>query len=169
MPDIGQELLEVPFGKMIAEMGKGIANAQHELDQSSIDLLLQMASAEISLPGLKSKVSLLALGLTPTFYSFQESTIEVKIAITARTHEEEDKKSKSGLGLWSSSVNAQYSRSYNYNVEAASVLRTKLVAAPPPLAYQRIVEELVSRQTDTLDPGAIADDINRAMETDHGE
>ena len=54
MPDIGQELLEVPFGKMIAEMGKGIANAQRELDQSSIDLLLRMADTQIPLPGLNS-------------------------------------------------------------------------------------------------------------------
>jgi hypothetical protein len=162
MPTIGQELLEVPFGKMIAEMGRAIANAQRELDQNAIQLLIQMANEEISLQEGK-KVPLLALGLTPMFYAFQESTIEVKISITVRTHEEEDKKAKSGFGLWSSSVNAQYARSYDYSAEGASLLRTKLVAIPPPITYQKVIEELANKQADELDPTKIADDINKEI------
>ncbi|MBM3237876.1 hypothetical protein FJZ31_16430 [Candidatus Poribacteria bacterium] len=167
MPEIGQELLDVPFGKMIAEMGIAIANAQQQLDQHAIDMLLQMATEEISLPGMDKKVSLLALGLTPSFYAFQESSIEVKIAITARSHEEEDKKSKSGVGLWSTSVNAQYARSYDYKAEGSSVLRTRLVAVTPPAAFLEILSELATKQAKELDLSTISektDDIQKAVE-----
>lgn len=167
MPEIGRELLDVPFGKMIAEMGAAIANAQRQLDQNAIDTLLRMATEEVSLPGLEKKVSLLALGLTPTFYAFQENTIEVKVAITVRTHEEENKPAESGFGLWSTSVNAQYARAYDYNAEGSSVVRTKLVAVPPPAAFQRVIDELTIKQVEGLDASKISgktDEVNKAME-----
>lgn len=108
--DVGQELLNVPFGEMIKEMALAIAEAQLELDLNSIQVATALAQTTLepntvviameeevnaegevvkTTPVLNStELSLLAFGLNPTFYQFSESVIDVKMEITMRSSRE---------------------------------------------------------------------------------
>ncbi len=110
--DVGQELLNVPFGEMIKEMALAIAEAQLELDLNSIQVATTLAQTELDantvVIAIEEKVnddgdviettpvlnpqplSLLAFGLNPTFYQFSESIIDVKMEITMRSSREFD-------------------------------------------------------------------------------
>jgi hypothetical protein len=116
-----------------------------------------------------TRVSMLELGFSPTFYQFVDTIIEVKIAIkitrsfestrTVKTGSQTNSKVSSGGGLFgalfgakkndettvsTSQVDATYSSKYSYSAEGSSLLRTKLVPLPPP----PILEERIRRQLD---------------------
>jgi hypothetical protein len=102
--------------------------------------------------------TLLQAGLTPTFYQFTESLIEVKISISQRTEISSelemgsefetsiDTEAEAHAGFflwggsakvttsstWSSHVNFTSSAKYTYSAEGSSLLRTTLKPVPPP-------------------------------------
>lgn len=105
------------------------------------------------------KYTLLQAGLTPTFYQFTETLIEVKISISQRseissefeigaefeTSVETQAEAKAGFFLFgsasasvktsstfSSHVNYSSSATYSYSAEGSSLLRTTLKPVPPP-------------------------------------
>lgn len=100
MATIGQELLDVPFPEMLKSMGLAIAQAQFELDNTSLRLARMMAGEGYEVPDptesdpKKTKtvqalvqfdgksLSLMELGFTPTFYQFVDTIIEVKVSIS---------------------------------------------------------------------------------------
>jgi hypothetical protein len=116
-----------------------------------------------------TRLSMLELGFTPTFYQFVDTIIEVKIAIKITTEyvsttTRKDTQTRTatynkGSGIFgaifggknnaktqvsTSQVDATYSSKYNYSAEGSSLLRTKLVPLPPP----PVLEERVRRQLD---------------------
>lgn len=125
--------------------------------------------AEVRVP---TRMSMLELGFTPTFYQFVDTIIEVKIAIkitresTYGTNTSDslkittDSKSSKGGGIFSffggsssnnsrntvqtSQVDASYQAKYGYSAEGSSLLRTKLSPLPPP----PILEERIRRMMD---------------------
>ena len=131
---IGQDLLNVPFPEMVKSMGVGIAQAQYELDLTSMKIARLMGGYDIeedengnsSTTGERTNLvkigpkdddeySLLELGFTPTFYQFVDTLIEVKMSISMSRETTRVKKIKSGqvnmsgkLGFFSAkaSVNA---------------------------------------------------------------
>jgi len=100
MATIGQELLDVPFPEMLKSMGLAIAQAQFELDNTSLRLARMMAGEAYEIPDpteadpdkMKTvralvqfdgkSLSLMELGFTPTFYQFVDTIIEVKVSIS---------------------------------------------------------------------------------------
>jgi len=104
MVEVGQELLNVPFGEMIREMALAIAEGQMALDMNSVQVAQTLASTELEAGSVvlyieetvdeegnvtatsvvtnDTPMSLLTYGLEPRFYEFTESIIEVKMAIT---------------------------------------------------------------------------------------
>ena len=104
MVQVGQELLNVPFGEMIKEMALAIAEGQMALDMNSVQVAQTLAETELEAGSVvmfieetvdeegnvtatsvvtnDSPMSLLSYGLEPRFYEFTESIIEVKMAIT---------------------------------------------------------------------------------------
>jgi hypothetical protein len=190
MPDIGQELLNVPMGDMIREMALSIAEAQLELDKSSM-LVAEMMSGETLLrdsdgellmekdPSTGQMVpkkvsttvsfggqqaSMMELGFSPTFYQFVDTIIEVKIAvkmtestttsITSKTQSTQRAattlrtlfKRPGAVQATVSTVDATYTRKYDYSAEGASLLRTKLVPVPPPPILEERVRELLAER-----------------------
>jgi len=135
MPNIGHELLNVPFPEMVKSMGVGIAQAQFELDLMGMRLA-QMMSGEkyyieeeddegnlveeeqdpikVSFNG--QQYSLLELGFTPTFYQFVDTIIEVKMSISmsremkyTRSTKNVNMSGKVGLGFFSTKASARIS------------------------------------------------------------
>jgi hypothetical protein len=106
MMAIGHDLLNVPFPEMVKAMGVGIAEAQYELDLTSLKIARLMAGyapendgEDGSASGERTNLvpigdgneagySLLELGFTPTFYQFVDTLIEVKISISMTTERE---------------------------------------------------------------------------------
>lgn len=116
-----------------------------------------------------TRMSMLELGFSPTFYQFVDTIIEVKIAIkitrtseatfTRRSTETETARQARGGGLLgalfgtkrsdsttvtTNQVDASYASKYSYSAEGSSLLRTKLVPLPPP----PILEERIRRGLD---------------------
>lgn len=130
-----------------------IAKQTHKDVKSLNDLSDEQKRLEIRVP---TRLSMLELGFTPTFYQFVDTIIEVKIAIkitresertrttttTARDASAQLSRKRSFWGTRSSSgretsvstsqVDASYSSKYSYSAEGASLLRTKLSPIPPP-------------------------------------
>jgi hypothetical protein len=113
-----------------------------------------------------TRLSMMELGFTPTFYQFVDTIIEVKISIRysqegSRTIETKNTSKNASFGInrvgfargirasravTTSQVNASYSQKYSYSAEGSSLLRTKLVPIPPPA----ILEERIRQQMEIL-------------------
>jgi hypothetical protein len=160
---VGQELLDVPFPEMVLKLALGIADAQRALDEASVETAVALAETEVPIvlavtqtiaaDGTVSftssdpvDVSLLQIGLLPTFYQFIETTIEVTMDIKTTTSSETNVKlssqAKVGFAVWSASVklDVSHNRKTGKEVRGTSRLFTRLVpVAPPP----RIAPELI--------------------------
>lgn len=119
-----------------------------------------------------TKMSMMELGFVPTFYQFVDTIIEVRIAVTiqatteatssaARTSTDVENRSaftyqysgswwygggvstSRGATVTTAQVNAGYANRYNYSVEGASLLRTKLVPVPPPPVLEDRIRQLM--------------------------
>ena len=162
MPSVGQELLDVPLPEMVLKLALGIATAQSALDEVSVDTAILLAETEvpvvlnvtqtIAADGTVSftqqppvDVSLLQIGLLPTFYQFAEATIEVTMDIKTTTSRETNvkvsAKAKVGFAMWSASVkiDVSHNRKFGKEVKGTSRLVTRLVPVPAP---PRIAPEL---------------------------
>lgn len=155
---VGQELLNVPFPEMVTKLALGIADAQTKLDMNSTAVAKFMAETKIPLPQINDPAQtvdfpILAMGFFPGYYQFQESIIEVKMAITMAisTEAKIGVTAKGGWGPFSASVNASYSRKYDYKVEGSSLLRVRLVPVPPPAILQEYMEALIKKMSEALD------------------
>lgn len=152
---VGQELLDVPLPELVLKLALGIAEAQKALDSNSVETALALANTSISIvPAITQviaangdvsftqaapiQMSLLQVGLNPTFYQFSEATIEVSMDIKTTTSTETNVKvgvqAKVGFGCFSASVSAEVShnRKFGKEVHGTSRLVTKLVPVPPP-------------------------------------
>jgi len=158
MPNsVGQELLNVPFPEMVTKLALGIADAQTKLDMNSTKVAKFMADTKIKLPSIKDptkelEFALIALGFFPGFYQFQETIIEVKMAITMATSTEAKigVSASGGWGPFSASVNASYSNKYDYKAEGSSLMRIKLVPVPPPAILQEYMDTLIDKMAEDL-------------------
>jgi hypothetical protein len=155
---VGQELLNVPFPEMVLKLALAIAEGQTKLDQNSTAVAKFMADTKIPLPSIKDITKtidfpLIAMGFFPGYYQFQEAIIEVKMAITMATSSEAKVgiTAKGGWGPFSASVNASYSRKYEYKVEGSSLLRVRLVPVPPPSILQEYMEALMKKMSASLE------------------
>jgi hypothetical protein len=161
---VGQELLNAPFPELVLRLGISIAEAQYSLDQVSIRIAQQMAGFKLNgvgelVPDEKAlvllkegdpKVSLLALGFTPTFYQFVETHIDFKMAISMKTSTETSVGASAGVSFFtlvSASVNASYTQKYQYETSGSTQMRTKLVTVPSPAVFEQRLKQLVDSET----------------------
>lgn len=176
MPSVGQELLDVPLPEMVTKLALGIATAQAALDEVSVDTATMLAETEVPIVLAVTQtiaadgtitfeqsdpvnVSLLQIGLLPTFYQFAEATIEVTMDIKTTTSRETNvkvsAKAKVGFAMWSASVkvDVSHNRKFGKEVKGTSRLVTRLVPVPPP---PRIAPELniIDLRDDGGDGGA---------------
>jgi len=164
MPNVGQELLNVPFPEMVQKLALAVAEGQTALDRNSTATAQALATTTINLPKIDDTtqsfpVSLIAVGIYPQFYQFSTAEIEVKMAITMATSTEAkvEAGAKVGWGPFSASVNASYSQKYSYNVEGSSRLYMKLNPVPPPAILQNYMEALTRAMLDKPGNKALTD------------
>lgn len=173
---LGRDLLNVPMGDMISQMAASIAQAQFDLDTSSIRVA-QMMSGTIQnvaedgklldsidsrvyfgkdKDGNPNKVSMVELGFTPNFYQFIDTLLEVKVSIKITSESASEEKSKGFKGTFFKTgnnfrititpVDATYSNKYSYSAEGSSVLRTKMAPVPPPAILEERIREMMGEK-----------------------
>jgi hypothetical protein len=145
MASVGQELLDVPLPDMVTKLALGIADAQRALDENSVETAELLADTPIAANGTVTfeaadpvEMSLIQVGLNPTFYQFAEASIEVTMDIKTTTSSETNIKvgfkAKVGFAMWSASVrlDVSHNRKFQKEVRGTSRLFTKMVPVPPP-------------------------------------
>jgi hypothetical protein len=151
MPDVGQELLNVPFPEMVVKLASAIAEGQLKLDLVSCEIAKIMGDskkAKVEVPDVTKAgndtitTSLIGAGFQPTFYQFTDTIIEVKMAITMATSSATSVSASAsgGFGCFSASVNASYSSKYSYEVSGSSLLRTRITPVPPSTFLTKLLE-----------------------------
>ncbi len=174
-PSVGQELLDVPLPEMVAKLAMGIAVAQSALDENSVHTAILLAetvvkdvvlavtqtisqTGEVTFEDSTADMSLLQLGLMPTFYQFAEATIEVTMDIKTTTSSETNIKvstaAKVGFKCWSASVNVDVShnRKFQKEVRGTSRLLVRLMPVSRPERMQPVFTVIDNRPPAVLPP-----------------
>lgn len=142
------DIPSVDFGDLIRMLAEGIADAQRDLDRSSASMVEELARSKVWIvPEVREiieadgevryeraesrEVSLLELGIAPTFYQFERSTVEVALDITV-VESDESKFGEPRYGLRADTLGIQQERKVNRNLQAHSKLSATLVPVPPP-------------------------------------
>ncbi|HET7460104.1 MAG TPA: PASTA domain-containing protein [Longimicrobium sp.] len=136
------DALSAPLGALIAAVGRGVADAQREMDAASIAALEEIYASNQGL-----FLELQRIGYRPTWYQIPEVESELQIALTV-TGGETTGSSATGtprVRLYAAPVDAGYASRFNFSLQASSRVRFRIVPVPPSTATEtlRVVPALV--------------------------
>jgi cellobiose-specific phosphotransferase system component IIA len=151
-----QKVSEAPlasFADVVRMVAEGIADAQQSLDQSSAEVLKDLAETRVDVVrtitekvdekgnityenGAPQSVSLLELGMLPTFYQFSEATMEVSMDLHIQEDVDENSTTKGRKVLFANTRDVRMERKLGRDVTMASKLTAKLVPVPVPLRIE---------------------------------
>lgn len=148
-----REAPQASFGDLVRLLAEGIADAQLSLDRASAAMVEELASTKVSVvssltetvaadgtvtysQGPPQEVSLLDLGVTPTFYAFREATVEVVMDVKVVEQETETSSGKKRFALFANTFDVRTERKLNRDVTAHSKLTATLVPVPSPLGIE---------------------------------
>jgi hypothetical protein len=150
-----RESPSVSFADLVRMLAEGIADAQTSLDRASAALVEELAATTVRIVprvtetidadgnvtyehGPTQEVSLLSLGLTPTFYQFSQSTVEVVMDVKIVESEQVREDGKRSYGLFAGTADVRVERKLNRDVTAHSKLTATLVPVPSPLRLEPV-------------------------------
>jgi hypothetical protein len=148
-----KETPSVSFADLVRMLAESIADAQASLDRTSAELVTEMANTKIHIiPRVTEtidedgnihyehsppqEVSLLEIGLTPTFYQFSQATVEVVMDIKIVESQNESGETKGRKGLFAETSSIRFERKLNRDVKTTSKLTATLVPVPMPLRLE---------------------------------
>ena len=126
------DALSCPIGDLIAAVGRGVADAQRALDEASLATLSEVYSRNDGLLG-----ELQRIGYRPNWYHIPEVESELQIALTIGG--EQGRGAPAGaapagrvprLKLYAAPVDAGYSSRFNFQLQATSRVKFKVVSVP---------------------------------------
>ncbi|MCU0892517.1 MAG: hypothetical protein MUE77_12440 [Sandarakinorhabdus sp.] len=146
------EVPSVSFGDLVRLLAEGIADAQMALDRASAEMAVELANSQVEIVPVITEtvdkdgnvrfsradpqtVSLLEIGIMPTFYQFREATVEVSMDVHIVESTNEQTKTKS-RGLFASTRDVQMDRRFNRDTKVASRLTATLVPVPSPIRIE---------------------------------
>lgn len=153
-PDVSvRETPSVSFGDLVRMLAEGIADAQTSLDRASANLVEELAETTVSIiphvtetidadgnvtyeQAKAQEVSLLSLGVTPTFYQFSQATVEVVMDIKIVENEQVREDGKRSYGLFAGTADVRTERKLNRDVSVHSKVTATLVPVPMPLRLE---------------------------------
>jgi hypothetical protein len=175
---IGAEVGSIPIAEMVRTMAMAVADAQFELDKSSlmvaefmsgqrplrnpdtaelvdrdgkpasepvlVDSRIQFGHDIVDGKRVPRLLSLMELGFAPSFYQFVDTVIEVKLALKLNKANSADGREQ--VIVSSTPIDGAYAAAYGFNVELASVFKTKLVPVPPPATLEARLREIVQQE-----------------------
>lgn len=148
-----RETPSASFADLVRMLAEGIAEAQASLDRTSAEMVVELANTKIKLiPRITEvldadgnvtyqqsepvEVSLLDIGVTPTFYQFSQSTVEVAMDIKIVENETQDGEIKRRFSLFADTSTLRFERKLNREVKVHSKLTATLVPVPRPLRLE---------------------------------
>lgn len=151
---VAPEAPEVSFGDLVRMLGEGIADAQASLDRASAELVTELAETKVKLvpsitetlgedgtvkytTGAPQELSLLELGVTPTFYAFSQASVEVALDVKIVETVTSDETTKR-FSLFAGTRDLRVQRKLNRDVTLASKLSATLVPVPSPLRLEPV-------------------------------
>jgi hypothetical protein len=126
------DALSVPVGELIASVGRGIAEAQREMDAATIGALQQIYGTHEGL-----FLELQRIGYRPTWYHIPEAEGEIQVALTVTGQESTDSGASAGaskIKLYAAPVDAGYASRFGFSLQASSRLKFRIVPVPPSTA-----------------------------------
>lgn len=153
------ETANVSFADLVRMLAQGIADAQTALDRASAETAVELAQTTIDIvpsitetvdengnvtfaPAETQTVSLLEIGLTPTFYQFSEATVDVAMDVHIVESEDEQTKEKRS-GLFASTREVTLDRKFNRDTTTSTRMTAKLVPVPSPLRIDPVRRTIV--------------------------
>jgi hypothetical protein len=158
-----RETPSVSFADLVRLLAEGIADAQTSLDRASASLVAELANTPVSIiprveeviaadgsvtytPAEQQEVSLLDLGVMPTFYQFSEAKVEVTMDVKIVENETLSEQGQRRFGLFADTASVRFERKLNRDVTNSSKLTATLVPVPMPLRLEPV------RSTTTPEP-----------------
>jgi hypothetical protein len=150
------QVTEVPstsFADLIRMLAESIADAQLSLDRASAEMLVELAGTRVDVvrnitetigedgdvtyqTGEPQSISLLELGMLPTFYQFSQATVEVAMDLEIVENVTESEKGKGLKTLFANTSSLRMERKIGRDVKIASKLTATLVPVPSPLRIE---------------------------------
>src|SRR5687767_437353 len=135
--DNALEALSVPFGDLIASVGRGVADAQREMDAASFALLQEIYRDEGPLRELQR------IGYRPNWYHIPEVEGELQVALTVSGEETRQASSPgvsraAAIRLYATPVDAGYTSRFGFTIQATSKIKFRIVPVPPSSAAEAI-------------------------------
>lgn len=147
---------EVPstsFADLVRMLAEGVADAQLSLDRASAEMLVELANTRIDIvrnvtetidekgnvtyeTGKPENLSLLELGMLPTFYQFSQATVEVAMDLSIVENTTQSVDAKGLKTLYANTSNLRMERKLGRDVKVASKLTATLVPVPPPVRIE---------------------------------
>lgn len=137
------ETMAAPLGDLIAAVGRGLAGAQQSLDVGTIETIRALYQGDD-----RTLELLRELGWQPTWYRIPELSAELTLSLSiSATESSAGGRGPGAVQLYGSPVDASYTNRYDYNLQAASVVKFKIVAVPPAveLGERKIVPALKNK------------------------
>jgi hypothetical protein len=136
------DALSAPLGALISAVGRGVADAQREMDAASIAALQEIYSSNHEL-----FLELQRIGYRPTWYHIPEveSDLQIALTVTGGQTQGASPPGASPVRLYAAPVDAGYASRFNFSLQASSRVRFRIVPVPPSTAAEavRIVPALV--------------------------
>jgi len=151
VPAVTRQLLSAPLPQIIERLGIAVADAQRALDLNSVKSAELMATSEVTLGG--ETYNLMALGFTPTFYSFTEATVEAKLSFSMTEGTEFGVTAGAQLGvnagmvMVAASVSVSYARKFSVTADCMSSIAARVVSLPPPEILEALLRKLSEQST----------------------
>ena len=141
--EVIRQLEQSPLPELVAQLGIAIAEAQLAMDQASVRSFRIMAQKNVEL-GKRKKVSMIELGLIPSFYHFSEANIDAKVAFSMTKSKEVSGSIEVGgaFKAVTATVSASYTSKYSFSAEGSSSVSAKIVTVPPPAEIAELIREL---------------------------
>jgi hypothetical protein len=154
------EIPSTSFADLVRMLAEGVTDAQLSLDRASAQMMVELASTKVNIVRNITEtidasgnvtyqaepardVSLLELGMLPTFYQFSQATVEVAMDLEIVENVDEKSESKGRTTLFANTSSVRLERKTGRDVKVASKLTATLVPVPPPLRLDP------SRKTET--------------------
>jgi hypothetical protein len=147
------EIPSTSFADLVRMLAEGIADAQLSLDRASAEMLQELAETKVDLvrnvtetigengevkyeSGKPQTLSLLELGMLPTFYQFSQATVEVAMDLQIVENSSETVEAKGLRTLYANTSNVRMERKLGRDVKVTSKLTATLVPVPHPLRLE---------------------------------
>lgn len=150
-----RETQEASLGDLIRMVAESVADAQSALDRASAGLVRELAETEVEIvPTIREvigedggisfehgplrKVSLLDLGVMPTFYQFSQTVIDVQMDLKIAESSDESGKRSGRFALLADTGSIRFERKLNRDMSVTSRVTATLVPVPMPLRLEPV-------------------------------